>query len=190
MFLRATQCSFSLLRNIRNNNSLTQCQFTYLQFRRFIVEWCWMQGRHFKEMNVRSVKSYLSLILMDQGFVILQGFIILIGETFIKSSDVWPPEFSALYFSEDWPVWPWGFLSERIDTFLYVVRLIEAYCLWKSCLHMPFESTQDVLSSLEIIEEFRRKDSTKNPRFEGQIIPKPNQKAFFFFFLILWLILG
>lgn len=43
---------------------------------------------------------------MDQGFVVLQDFIILTGEAFIKSSDVWPPEFSTLYFSEGWPVWP------------------------------------------------------------------------------------
>lgn len=55
---------------------------------------------------MRSIESYLSLILMVQGFVILGDFVILEGETFIKNSDVWPPEFSTLYFSEDWPVWP------------------------------------------------------------------------------------
>lgn len=47
---------------------------------------------------MRSIKSYLSLILMDQGFVILTGFVILGGETFLKSSNVWPPEFSTSYF--------------------------------------------------------------------------------------------
>jgi len=42
---------------------------------------------------------------------------------------------------------------------------------------MPFELTQDVFSSLETIEEFRREGPTKISRFENQIILKANKKV-------------
>lgn len=58
-------------------------------------------------------------------------------------------------FSEAWPVWSRGFRSAKIDGFICSkIVLREAYRLWKCHLQKPFESTQDVLSSLEIIEEF------------------------------------
>jgi len=60
-----------------------------------------IQGGQFKELNVRSLKSYLSFIVMEQSFVILRDFVILGGETFIKSSNVWHPEFGTSYFFED-----------------------------------------------------------------------------------------
>lgn len=51
-------------------------------------------------MNVNFVKSYLTLKVADQGFVILRH------ETFIKSYVVWLAKFSIFLLFTDWSVLP------------------------------------------------------------------------------------
>lgn len=75
-----------------NNSSLTQCQ---LPLYRLESLHGMVLNTRLKEMNVNSVKSYITLTVMDQGFIILRH------ETFIKSCVFWLAKFSIFYFSAD-----------------------------------------------------------------------------------------